>query len=487
MDMDLTRLVDSIQGTLGTMLPSVLGALAILLIGWIIAISVRAGVRRGLSAVRLNDRIAASTGNQMDITDGVAKVTYYTILLVAIIAFFNTLQLERVSATLQALVDQVLAFLPKLIAAAALLLIAWMLAAVLRMIVTRALNATRVDERIATEAGMKPVSTSLGNVMFWLVMLLFLPAILGALEMQGLLEPVQGMVDTVLGMLPNIFAGVAIAVVGWFLGRVLSDLVTNLLSASGADRLGQRVGLGGTMSLSRLVGLLVYIFVFVPALIAGLNALKIEAISTPATEMLGTLMSAIPDIFAAAVIIAVALYISRFVASLVSSLLQGMNFDELPSRIGVGGLFPGENAASRFVGKVIIFFVMLFAIIEAAGRLGFDQLSEISATLLRFGGDVLLGSVIIAVGFWIANLAHRAMMGFHGAQPLAGVTRFSIVGIVLAMGLRAMGLADDIVNLAFGLTLGAIAVAFALAFGLGGRAAAGTQMEHWLRQLRKEQ
>jgi hypothetical protein len=294
------------------------------------------------------------------------------------------------------------------------------------------------------------------------------------------------MVDTILGMLPNIFAGVAIAVVGWFLGRMLSDLVTNLLSAAGADRLGQRVGLGGTMSLSRLVGLLVYIFVFVPALIAGLNALKIEAISTPATEMLGTLMSAIPDIFAAAVIVAVALYISRFVATLVSSLLQGMNFDELPSRIGIGGLFPGENAASRFVGKVIIFFVMLFAIIEAAGRLGFDQLSEISATLLRFGGDVLLGSVIIAVGFWIANLAHRAILSFHHVRSLAGVTRFSIVGIVLAMGLRAMGLADDIVNLAFGLTLGAIAVAFALAFGLGGRAAAGTQMEHWMRQLRKE-
>jgi hypothetical protein len=53
------------------------------------------------------------------------------------------------------------------------------------------------------------------------------------------------------------------------------------------------------------------------------------------------------------------------------------------------------------------------------------------------------------------------------------------------MGLRAMGIADDIVNLAFGLTLGAIAVAFALSFGLGGREAAGRQMEHWLSKLRK--
>jgi hypothetical protein len=57
---------------------------------------------------------------------------------------------------------------------------------------------------------------------------------------------------------------------------------------------------------------------------------------------------------------------------------------------------------------------------------------------------------------------------------------------VLAMGLRAMGIADDIVNLAFGLTLGAVAVAVALSFGLGGREAAGKLMEHWLSRWRKD-
>ena len=61
-----------------------------------------------------------------------------------------------------------------------------------------------------------------------------------------------------------------------------------------------------------------------------------------------------------------------------------------------------------------------------------------------------------------------------------------ILGMVIAMGLRAMGVADDIVHLAFGLTLGAIAVAVALSFGLGGREAAGKQMEHWLGKLRGE-
>jgi hypothetical protein len=69
---------------------------------------------------------------------------------------------------------------------------------------------------------------------------------------------------------------------------------------------------------------------------------------------------------------------------------------------------------------------------------------------------------------------------------LAGMARYTILALVLAMGLRAMGIADDIVDLAFGLTLGAVAVAVALSFGLGGREAAGKQMDIWLARLRGE-
>ncbi|MCC7216995.1 MAG: hypothetical protein IT517_09510, partial [Burkholderiales bacterium] len=61
-----------------------------------------------------------------------------------------------------------------------------------------------------------------------------------------------------------------------------------------------------------------------------------------------------------------------------------------------------------------------------------------------------------------------------------------IIGLVLAMGLRSMGVADSIVNLAFGLTLGAVAIAVALSFGLGGREAAGKLMEHWFSKLRRD-
>jgi len=296
------------------------------------------------------------------------------------------------------------------------------------------------------------------------------------------------MVDEMLGMVPNLFGAFLIGGVGWLLAKIVRDLVSNLLTAAGTDRLGEQVGLRGTMSLSHLIGLVVYILILVPAVVAALQALEIEVITGPATDMLNKMMSAIPDIFAAAIILGIAFAISRLVSHLMSNLLGGLGFDALPGKLGMGQAFTGQATPSSLVGKVIAFFIMLFAIVEATSQLGFEQVSDLVTMFTEFGGQVLLGSAIIAIGFWLSNLAYETILRIHGANSggVANIARFAILGLVIAMGLRAMGLANDIVNLAFGLTLGAIAVAVALSFGLGGREAAGKQMEYWLSQVRGE-
>ena len=106
------------------------------------------------------------------------------------------------------------------------------------------------------------------------VFLLFLPAVLGALELQGLLEPVQGMINQILGFLPNIFAAGLILAVGWFVARIVQQIVTNLLAAIGADQLSKRVGLApvlGKQQLSGLLGLVVYVLILIPVLIAAIS------------------------------------------------------------------------------------------------------------------------------------------------------------------------------------------------------------------------
>lgn len=515
--MEWNGLFNNVQTQLGTSLPSIVGALVILAVGWLLAVVVRAGLRRGLAATHLNRHVHTSGGRQLDVEKWIAVGAFWLILLITLVAVFNALNLQVVSGPFANMVGRIMAYLPSLVAGAVLALIAWLSATVLRALTQRVLGATTLDDKLAAHAGMEPMSRNLGNVIFWLVILLFLPVILSALELHGLLGPVQSMLDRMLQMLPDIFAALLIAFFGWLVATVLRGLVRNLLSATGVDNAAHRAGMHPSVQLSTLAGTLVFILVFIPSLIAALDALRIEAISRPAVGMLASFLNAVPALVAAAVILMLTWYIARFAAGLITSLLAGLGLDLLPERLGLGraaitppatppttatvtpavtppgatgptGARAGAWRPSVVVGRLVLFFAMLFATVEAANQLGLTQVRDVVTVFIHFGGDVLLGAVILVIGFWLANLAANAVRQASGERSrfLASVVRMAIMGLVIAMGLRAMGIADDIVNLAFGLTLGAVAVAFALSFGLGGREAAGRQMEHWLSRLRRE-
>lgn len=486
--MSFSAFTESLQATLGSHVPAILGAIAILIVGWVLAVVARAGVRRSLSMLKVNQRISETTGEKMDVEKGVSVGVFWLIILITLVGVLNTLSLELVSDPLNKLLSQVLGYLPRFFAGAILLVFAWILATTLRALITKALASTTWDQKLADEAGTRPMSKNIGNVVFWLTFLLFVPAVLGALDLEGLLEPVRGMIDKALAMIPNIVAAIAIGFVGWLLAKLLRALVSNLLAALGVDRIGSEIGLGKQVQISRVVGMIVFIFVFIPALIAALDALQIEAISGPATEMLSMILEAVPNLLAAAVILVITWYVARFGADIVSRLLAGIGFDTLPERFGYSHAFKGARTPSTVVAAVIVFFAMLFATVEAANRLGFSQVRDLVSTFIEFGSDVLLGGSIFVIGFWLANIASQTVSRASGEKTsgLAQLARLAILGLVIAMGLRAMGIADDIVNLAFGLTLGAVAIAFALSFGLGGREAAGRQMEHWLSRLRQD-
>lgn len=486
--MDLTVFSTSVQNSLGEHLPAILGAVGILIVGYLIALLARAGVRKLLSMLHVNSLVSNSVGKPMDIERGVALGVFWFVLLATLLGVFNTLNLDQLSGPFALMMSQIMTYLPHLLAGLLLLLVAWLVAMIVRAVASRALRATQWDEKLVAQAGMSPMSDNVGNILFWLVILMFLPAILGVMQMDGMLDPVRNMVGEMLAMLPNIFAAAIIVLAGWLVAKILRALVTNLLAAVGADRLGESAGMQNHLELSKLAGLLVFILVFVPVLIAALDALQITAISGPATEMLGMIMQSIPNIFAAILILLITWYVARFAAGLLGALLANLGLDTLPAKMGMAHVFSEDFKASDLVTRVIVFFAMLFATVEAAHRLDFTQVEVLVGMFIKFGGDVLLGVGILLIGFWLANLAYRAMLraSTDNAIGMASIARYAILGLVVAMGLSAMGIADDIVNLAFLLVFGAVAVAIALSFGLGGREAAGKQMEHWLAKLRRD-
>ncbi len=487
MNLDLSATWNTLQNALGGNIPRLMGALGILLAGWLVAVVVRGLTRKGLGHLEVNQRFNRITGQTMDIERIAAVSLFWVVMLVVLTAVFNSLDLTVVSGPFAALLTRLFEYAPHLLAGIALALAAWIIASLARSVVVKALSRTTLDEKLSEHAGMAPIGESLSRAVYWLVILLFVPAVLGALQMEGLLEPLRAMVAKTVDMLPNVLAAVVVGGVGWILATVLRNLTANLLRTAGCDRIGERAVLSETVQLSNVAGLVVFVVVFLPALIAALDALKIEAVSRPATDMLGMLFEAVPHIIAAALVLVVTWVVASFVSQLLAGLLASVGFDELPGRVGLAHAFE-KTPASAFAGRLALFFAMLFAVVEAADQLGFEQVGGIVETFIRFGGEVLMGSAILVIGFWLANLAYEAIDRASGpnTKGLARIGRIAILGLVLAMGLRAMGIADDIVNLAFGLTLGAVAVAVALSFGLGGREAAGKLMEHWLARLRSE-
>lgn len=374
-------------------------------------------------------------------------------------------------------------YLPSVIGAALILLVGFIVASLLRAGFTRLLNRIGVDARLKEKTGSDPRLTPLlASILFYLVVLYAAVIALGVLGIEGVLDPAKAMLAKTLDIVPNAVAALLIGLIGYIVARIVSGAVRIAL-ASTLDRIAPKAGLGEDFKPSGLLSTFVFVLVLVPVLISALDALKIEAISQPAVRMLDELMAAVPNVIGALIILGVAYVAGRFVRGILVNILKNVGADNFAEKTGGARLF-GQQGFSVAIGNLALFFILLAASLSAVETLNLQQLSSVLRNLLVFSGEVAVGLLVIAVGSWLANIAYTRLNKDGKSSTLASIARIIILGFVLALGLRAMGIGDEIVNLAFGLTLGAIAVAVALSFGLGGREAAGRQMEHWLGKWR---
>lgn len=525
--------IEQFWAVVSNSLPSIIAAIGILLLGFIVALVLRAVTRTLLEKLNVDRRVNSQLeeGTRFDITDIVSKVVFWLTIVFAVVAALNYLDLGNVATPLDNILQDTVGYIPNLLGGIALAFLAFVLATIARRVIQALFSATDYDERLARSANISQGSVSLGdtigNIAFYFILLLFLPIILDTLALTGLLAPVNNMIDDVLGFLPNLISAAVIFVVGYFVARIIRDIVVNLLQSTGVDQFGERMGLSAgsasrstatpvasestpvttsadpnrvntavlksnkddsqPMTLSRLIGLVIYALILIPVAIAALDALNLEAISAPATAMLNEVLNAIPNIFAAAVLLAIAYFVGRFISELVTRLLAGFGVDRFATNLGLSNV-SGSRDLSSIIGTVIFVGIMLFAATEAANLMGFEDLAALMAELLVFFGQVILGLIVIALGLYFANLADSTIRGsdMQNSALLATVARWAIIILAGTMGLRQMGIADDIITLAFGLLLGAAAVAAAIAFGLGGREIAARELRQMVSKVKNE-
>ena len=346
----------------------------------------------------------------------------------------------------------------------------------------RMLTKVSVLHRTNEDGSVTDLASPIASLVKAVLTILVLIAVLEHFGLTNVLTPLKEMVNKFTEAVPNIIGAGVITYAGWIIAKIISQ-VAGVGLAKVDKQLAERTG-KEDIRISGFGSALIFAIILLPIVVSALGVLNIPAISDPASSMIEKLMAAIPNIVGAAIILLVVYGVAKFVVYILGGILEGMNINALPEKIGVKGLFTESFTPTRLVGGAVMFFSMVAAATAAVKVLGIDVISEVFARVLEFGGGLLVGAVILIIGNFLGTLVYTKLSA-HGSGGVANIARIAILGLVLAMGLKAMGLADNIVSMAFGFTIGSVAVAVALAFGLGGRDAAKAVADGWAAKLNR--
>jgi hypothetical protein len=387
---------------------------------------------------------------------------------------------------------------PKVLIAILILVATWIVARAVKWVIQKAIDRTPALRRHVTGPSDETVGHQLGTIAKLIIWLVGIMAALQFLGLGQILAPINELVNEIFAFLPHLIAAGLIFFVGLVVARIVKRLIETVLIAANVDGLLARIGIGSTegtvrtaphavppgatagatrASLARAAGVLVYALIIIPVAIAALQALEISSIAAPATDMLNQILAAIPLILGAALWLGIAFVIARFLKTIIEAVLPPTGFDDAVRSTGV---LPETAFPSRIVANIAMIAVILAGAIQAARLLGGDEIAIFLAQVTALGSKVIFGTLIIVVGIFLARIVANLVGSGTGEGGFAQtIVRYAIIALFTAIGLTFMGLADQIVILAFGLILGSAAVATALAFGLGGRDAAARVLERW--------
>lgn len=385
---------------------------------------------------------------------------------------------------LQNFIDKISNFLPGIFSALIVLIIGFFIAKILRRLAIKLMSKTSIDEKISHKLGSTMrVDKFVGTLVYYLVMIYTLVVVLGMMGLTQVLDPLNDMLSSFTQAIPNIIKAGIIGFAGYMIASLVSEAV-GALSGS-LESYSSKMGISSSFDLSKLLKKIVFLIIFIPLLIAAIDALGIKVISEPATQMLSTITSSIPKIITAVLILGVFYFIGSYVISILKDLMRNFGLDNLANKMGLKAVLGKKTSLSNVVGNIAFFFLMFTGVIAAFDKLEMGHMSDILNSILNISGSIFFGLIILMVGGFIANLASKALSETD-SKWMAPIVKFGILGLFVAFALNTMGIAGQIVNLAFGLTLGAVAIAFALAFGLGGKEPASKLLNHYVDKIKNK-
>jgi len=371
------------------------------------------------------------------------------------------------------------------------LVIGLVAAALAGFIVKKICKLFRLDSKLGkwgAEGGREGSALKfIGRLTFLIVFLLFLPAVLDALGLDSVSDPITDFASTFIRYLPNIIAALILVFLGVFIGEIVSTVVTSLLAKTKIDNLTDKLKKGkgsdpaesdtsedddGAVSsnasqgasISTIIGKILYALIVLIAVVEALTVLDISVISDPALEIIATVFGVIPELALAVIVFWIGLFLSGIVADLLKNIMSGLKLDSMAEK--AVPVLKNKLSPTNIISQAVRAVIILFVAAEAIKILGFTVLSEISAEIISYLPLVIKAMLIALLAFIGAGLTDKALSKI---KPIGVVVRTLIYTVAAFMILSQLEFASTIVNYAFIISLCALALAFAIAFGIGGR------------------
>lgn len=383
--------------------------------------------------------------------------------------------------------------LPSLIGGILLILAAWIVAKLIKKGVTKGLNVAGFNRylikwgAVQSETEGEETINMLGQVAYYLTWVLFLPGIFEVFNLNTVASPIQNMLNIAITFIPHLIGAIILVALAIFVGKFVRNLVYNLALTLKIDRwvkkfTGQKSEVADEMEINRqtdtiatVLANIVYVLTLIPIITVALETLGIQSISEPIIHVLNAIMAAIPHVLVAIILLTVGIALAKFVGGIVTDLLRGTGINNLTQNMASQSF--GTVDLAKLSGQAVSVLIGLFFFVEALNALNLSVLNAIGAAVIAYLPNVLFASIILGLGViggqWIGNFIGQT----SGSKWTGAIIQYVIMAFSLFMVLDQLNFASTIVNTGFIFIIGGLSVAFALAFGLGGRRFAEKQLQ----------
>lgn len=354
-----------------------------------------------------------------------------------------------------------------------ILVIAFIVSAGVKKVIMKIMEKTLLGRFFHFEDA-ESVRCFVGKLGYLLVFLLFVPGIFQTLEMDSISVPLMELLNSLWSYIPNVFASAIILTIGIRISNLIRQLMVPLLEKTKVDKLQEKLGVSipKEARISETIAYIVYVLILIPVAIAALNALGITAISQPATAMLDTIINFIPNLTVSIILACVGILIGKLAGQIVERLISASGISQKLALFTEQQL-PSLSVA-KVAGQIVNVIIVVFLLVEAFRVLRLQVLTVIGSAIIAYMPSVLAALCILLLAIVLSTIVSKILKQYNVIYAV--IAKTSIMVVCVFFILSQLGIASKLVNAAFIIMISAVAVAFAISFGIGGRSFAANML-----------